>query len=222
MRSPSRSGADEAQARVRQEEERARAEAAEARKREEERNGRIAAGRTGVDEQFGGFDDTYYGGRRQSYLDFAMPQLDRQFGDANEKLLLAVADTSGNPSGSLLNTRRQKLQDDYNMQLGQIQDQARGYETNAREGVANAKQELYGQVQATADPNAAVTAARERVGALQTAPAYSPIGNLFSTVLEGLATTAEAARASRPTSRSILFNQPQTAGAGSGSARVVR
>lgn len=218
-RKPSRSGADEAQAQIRAEEERARQEAEEARRREEERNARIAQAKAGVDAQFAPFNDEYFGGLRQSYLDFALPQLDRQFKDAEERLLLAIADTSGNPYGSLLNTRRQRLLDDYNAQLGLIQDTAREQEARAREMVANARQELYGQAQATADPNAAVTAARERVGALQTPPAYSPLGNLFASLLEGIATTAEAARAARPYDRSLLFDQPRAGR--TGSARVV-
>ena len=169
-------------------------EAARARKAEEERQARIREGTEAIDTTFGQFDDDFFDGISKSYSDFARPDLDRQFGDAREKLTYALA-RSGTLDSSMRAEQDGDLTRRYGEGLQDITDKGRAYATEARTGVEGARSDLTTMLQATGDNVGASNAALSRASILSTPPSYSPLGQLFQDVTSGLATQAAFERA---------------------------
>lgn len=154
------------------------ATAAQARADEVARQDRIRAGTSSINDTFGQFDDEYFGGLRQSFVDYARPQLDDQMSDARKQLTFALA-RSGNLDSSTRGEQSADLQERYDLNLQDIADQGREYETTARNNVEQARGDLVAQLQLTGDNTGAANAALSRARALSTPPTYSPLGQLF-------------------------------------------
>jgi len=86
--------------------------AADQSRAEAARQAEIERGRQQIDQRFAGFDDTFYDGREQAFLDSGMPQLDRQFGDARRNLIFALAD-AGTLRSSVAGSRLEDLETSY-------------------------------------------------------------------------------------------------------------
>ena len=66
--------------------------AAQQRADELARQSRIQSGMSEIDRIFSGqFNPEFYAKQRQAYLDFATPQLDRQYGDTKDQLVYALS-----------------------------------------------------------------------------------------------------------------------------------
>lgn len=167
--------------------------AAEQRRKEEERQGRVREGKANIDKNFAGFDDDFYSGRTKSYLDYANPQLEDQFKDAQRELTLALA--RSNLLNSSARARRfADLKKDYDMQSRSIADKANQYGSKARSSVESAKSDLYSQNANIANPTLASQNAQARAMSLTELPAYSPLGQLFAGVTSGIATQMDLER----------------------------
>lgn len=136
-------------------------------------------------EQTRGFDDQFFQDRRQAYLDYATPQLEQQYGDAQRDLTFALA-RGGLLDSSARGSRAADLQQLYDLNTQQVSDQALNYETEARNAIEDARSSLIQQLNVTGDVQGAVNAARARSQALSQPPAFSPLSNLFSSFTEGL------------------------------------
>lgn len=143
--------------------------------------GKLYAGR----ERSGGFDDQFFQDRRQAYLDYATPQLEQQYGDAQRDLTFALA-RGGLLDSSARASKAGDLQQLYDLNMQQVSDEALNYETEARNAVEDARASLIQQLNVTSDVQGAVNAARARSQALSQAPSFSPLANLFSSFTEGL------------------------------------
>ncbi len=170
-----------------------RDEASRQRAEEEARQGRIRAGRKKIDDTFSSFDDEFYDKRRQSYLDYANPQLDDQYKKAVSELTLALARNSLSNS-SVAARRRADLQKQQGIQARAVADKAREYETGTRRAVDMAKSDLQSQNMSLADPTLIAQNAANRAIALTDLPAYSPLGALFANATAGLATQMDLER----------------------------
>lgn len=144
-------------------------------------NGGVYRGR----ERSGGFDDDFFQGRRQAYLDYATPQLEQQYSDTQRDLTFAL-DRGGLLDSSVRGQRAGELQQLYDLNAQQLGDEALSYETQARDAVEDARASLIQQLNVTGDVQGAVNAARARSAALSQTPAFSPLSNLFSSFSEGL------------------------------------
>jgi len=171
----------------------AAADAAEARRREAERAARIRAGASNINNAFAKYDDGFFDNRRQSYLDFANPQLDDQFKDATRELTLALA-RSGILNSSAKSRRFGDLQTSYDNQSRAVSDKANEYVNNTRSAIELAKSDLLSQNQAMADPALAANLAANRATTATAMPAYSPLNQVFASVTEGIATQADLER----------------------------
>lgn len=145
-------------------------------------------------EQRTGFNDDFFSGLSQSFIDYARPQLDDQFGKAREQLTFALA-RNGTLDSSMRGEQNADLQRDYDTNLQDITDKGRQYATDARTNVERARADLIGMLQATGDAAGATNAALSRASILSQPPAYSPLGQLFTDVTSGLATQAAFERA---------------------------
>lgn len=160
--------------------------AAEQRRREAARQAAIASGRTQIDEALSGFDDDFYAGRKQAYLDYATPQVDDQYEDARKQLTLALSRSGQLQSGTAVN-RFTDLKKDYKARLLDIANNARQVATDARRNVEQTRSDLYTNLAASADPASAANAALARAETLEARPQFSPIGNVFQNATAGLA-----------------------------------
>lgn len=159
-----------------------------------------------------GFTDDFYNGLKQSYLDYADPQLEDQYGVANKQLTFSLA-RSGNLDSSARAEKQSELQKLYDTQKRAVADKALGYETSSRNSVEDARANLISTLNATGDQQGAVNSALARSSALSRPPAYDPLGPLFVDFTNGLGMQAAQERsqaAGGPASRYNigLYNNP--------------
>jgi hypothetical protein len=169
-------------------------QAAAARKDEMQRQNRIRVGTRRINDTFGQFDDGFYDDISSSYRDFAQPDLDRQFGDATEKLTFSLA-RNGMLNSSTRAEQSADLQGDYDKAKVDLESKAKEYATGARNSVEDARTDLISTLQLTGDAVGASNAAVNRATALATPPTYSPIAQLFTDFTNGLAQQAALERA---------------------------
>lgn len=165
-------------------------EAMDARAREEERQGRVRAGTAKIDESFAGFDDGYYGQRRQSFMDFYNPQLEDQYTKAQKDLTFALAE-AGLLNSSIAGEKRGDLLKAYDTQRASLVSRADS-DVNALKGrVQGEKSALVSQLNATGDAERASNEALSRTAAIYNEkPEYSPLGDLFGGIGQGIGAIA--------------------------------
>jgi len=179
-------------------------EAEEQRRRENERQALITKGNEAIDKTFGQFDDAFYADRRDSYLNYAKPQLDDQLSAAT-KDLLTVLSRSGMSNSSVAANKREELQKMADMREREIMDKGINYENSARKSIQSAKDDLRTQNMQMANPTLAANNAIARAQTLTTLPEYSPLGALFEGITSGLATQADLERRGQAKYGNILF-----------------
>jgi hypothetical protein len=129
-------------------------------------------------QRSGGFDDNFFTGIRDSFTNFARPQLDDQMNEARKQLTFALA-RSGTLDSSTRGEQSADLQKKYDINLQDITDKARQFENDQRNSVEGARADLISTLQATGDAQGASQAALARAKTLSATPAYSPLGQLF-------------------------------------------
>jgi len=192
--------------------------AADARYAEEQRQAATTQAIGRVNETFDRFDEPFFDSRAQAFGEYAMPQIDDQYGRARKDLIFALS-RSGLGNSSVAATRLADLERDYGTRKMEVQDQARGYAQEARANVEQSRSSLIGQAQATADASLAGQSAMNEANRLAAMPSFSPLGALFQNVGAGIGTARAAQDASdirNAASGARLYQQT-----GSGSARVV-
>lgn len=171
---------------------------------EQERQNRIRQGTTSINTQFDNqFNDDFYTGRRQSFLDYANPQLADQFADTRKKLTYWL-DSRGLLDSSVRADKEAELQKLYDQNQRQVTDQGLNYENDAKNKVADARAGLIRDLQASGDNQGAVQAATNRATALSAPDTYSPLADMFSSFTGALGTQAAL-------ERSAAFGGPEPA-----------
>lgn len=187
-------------------------EAAQARADEQARQERIRAGTEKIGTIFDGqFNDGYFDKQKQSYIDYAKPQLEDQYGKAQKELTYSLA-RAGNLNSSVRGEKSAELQKQYDLNAQKIADDALAYSTQARNQVEAARSDLVSQLNATGDAEGAANSAISRASTLSQPAAFSPLTELFSTFTSGLGTQAALERANyysggafKPTYNTGLF-----------------
>lgn len=157
----------------------------------------------------GGFNDAFFKGRRDAYVNYAMPQLRDQFGKAGKELTFAL-DRSGLLDSSVRGQKMSELQKLFDTNEQQVKDKALSSETQARTAVEDARANLIATLNATGDAEGAANSALARSTALSQPEAYSPVGQMFTDFTAGLGTQAAAERSfaaggPKPTYNTGLF-----------------
>ncbi|MGP4752406.1 hypothetical protein [Agrobacterium pusense] len=163
---------------------------------------------SGVTKQ-SGFDDAYFDGRRQAYIDYANPQLEQQYADAQKQLTFALT-RGGLLDSSVRAEKTGELQKLYDVNKQKIADEALSHATQARNSVEDARSNLIATLNATGDAEGAASSAITRASALSQPAAYSPLSQLFAEFSAGLGTQAALERANA------------YAGSGAGSSQIGR
>lgn len=192
-------------------------EVAQMRRDEQERQQRIREGTTKISDLFGSqFNDDFYEGRKQSFIDYAMPQLNDQHQDAVKQLAFALSRRGALDSSSRagqeadLERRRALLET-------QVKSQGADYANTAKANVESARSDLINTLNATGDVEGAVQGAQARAAVLSQTPGYSPLVSLFSDFTSALGQQAAAERAfaygagPRPAINTGLFGTPRGA-----------
>lgn len=170
-------------------------EAAKARSEEQQRQSRIREGTTRVNSIFDGqFNEPYFEGRKQAYIDYANPQIEDQYGDAQKELTFSLA-RSGLLDSSVRGQKAGELQKRYDLTKQEVADKALAYSGEAKSAVEDARSNLIGTLNATGDAEGAASGAINRASALSKPAAFSPLSQLFADFTAGLGTQAALEKA---------------------------
>ena len=166
------------------------AEAERQRAEEEARQGRVREGADAINTAFAGYDDDFYKGITQNYLDYARPQVEDQFKDAARQLRINLARNAMLDS-SVNVDRKAKLQEDFDKAMREQSLKGKEYARTTQRNLEAAKTDLLSQNQNIADPVLIAQSAANRANAAAELPPYSPLGELFAGAAEGFATQLE-------------------------------
>jgi uncharacterized phage infection (PIP) family protein YhgE len=181
-----------------------------------ERANQIQQGQARINQNFAGFDDNFFQGRQQAFIDNAMPQLDQQFQDARRNLIYRLADT-GTIRSSVAGTRLGDLERQYSERKLQLADEARGFATQNRADLEGVRGNLMSSLVASGDAALAGQQAAQQAQVLAAQPTFSPLAQVFQNVGSGIGTSVAARDAGAIRDRYTPLYQKT----GSGSGRVV-
>ncbi|WP_428673847.1 hypothetical protein [Reyranella sp.] len=168
--------------------------AAAARSREAYRENAVNDGINNINGVFSQFNEPFFASRRQAYLDYAKPQLEDQYADARKQLTFAL-DRSGTLDSTARTQKEAELAKLYGTNSRAVSDAAVGYETSARNNIADAQTNLVNTVAQSGNANAASQQAISRAASLSQPDAYSPLGQLFGGFTNALQTQAALEKA---------------------------
>lgn len=175
------------------------------------RQQRVREGTTAVDNTFDNqFTNDFYDKLSKNYNDYALPQVDKQYADAQKELTYALA-RQGNLNSSARSAKEAELQTAYDTNKATVANNALGYVSTAKNNVADARSGLISELNTTGDNELAANSAVSRAAALSQPQSYSALGDLFSTFTSTLSKGIAA-------QQSALATSAGTNGAGSGVA----
>lgn len=157
----------------------------ETKNREAKRQADIAAGNTAIDSAFSQYNPSYYKGFADSYQNNYNPQIDKQYGNAVGQLTSSLAGR-GMLDSSVGAAKFGVAKGEYNDARTKVAHDAQVAAGDLQGKVAARKTDLYSLNQAAADPQGAAANAVGAATALTAPPAYSELGNLFTSTLGGL------------------------------------
>lgn len=160
-------------------------QAAQQRADEVARQARITSGMSAIDRAFSGFNDDFYKKRADAYTAYAMPQVDRQAGDARRNLIYALSRTGNLDSSAAIN-RNADLTEEANQQRIGVANAGMDQANQLRGQVENTRGNVVSQLNATGNDSAAAAAAMRSVENLNQPAGYSPLGNLFASFANSL------------------------------------
>lgn len=170
-------------------------EAKQARAEEAARQAKIRSGTEAISSLFDrNFNDDFFAKRRQAYVDYALPQVDEQYGDAQRQLAFALS-RAGLGNSSVRGSEAGRLQKKYDLTKQEVVDRGLTEEGQARGSIEDARSNLIAMLNATGDSDAAISGATARISSLSAPPAYSPLSNLFAEATTALGQQAALERA---------------------------
>jgi hypothetical protein len=167
------------------------ADSARARQDEEARAGRIRTGTADIDRTFEGFGDDFFNGFRDNIMDYQQPQLDDQFGDAQDELTFALT-RAGTLNSSMAGQKRADLTSAYTDNLASLLNDAEGQTGDLRGRVANEKSSLTSLLNATGDAQRSANEATSRSRVLfEQQPRFNPLPAVFQGAATGVGNFVE-------------------------------
>lgn len=160
---------------------------------EERRQLRIREGQTGIDDAFSQFDDDYFAQYADDYTGNYFPQLEDQFADSQAKLIASLARRRMLESTSGANVLAD-LSEENNKRRTQIADEAESAKQDFRGNVERAKSDLYALNSASADPDAIGNRAVAEATSLVQKPTFTPLGDVFASIVQPFAAFSNADR----------------------------
>jgi hypothetical protein len=137
-------------------------------------------------QQVKGFGPEFFDKIYQAQLDYALPQVDKQYADAQKQLEYALARQSISAS-SQAGQLQAELQGQRNLALQGEQDKATQVRTRQQQAVEDERAELTRLLQQTGDVESMRNMAAARSNMLKAAPALETVGPLFQNATGTLA-----------------------------------
>ncbi|WP_137389145.1 hypothetical protein [Rhodoligotrophos defluvii] len=184
-----------------------------------ERQQKIKEGQALIDQAFGGFDDSFFNNYLNTYTGYYFPELDSQFTSAQDQLMAALAGR-GMMTSSYGATKTGDLLEEYNKQKTQIANQAQDAANQLRGQIEDSKSNLYALNQSSADPAAINARALAEATAIKAPTAFTPLGQVFASVLQPFTGYMQAAQNSPGAAYRSSYGGTGPV-YGSGSGRVV-
>lgn len=155
--------------------------------REAARQKAITDGRAAIDQSFSQFNDPYFQQIQQNALSYYNPQVQDQYENARRQMVANLA-RSGQLNSGAGARQMGDLESRYNQALGDVGNRALDIMNSARGDVERNKQDLYSLNMSAADPASIAAQAATRVGSITPPQSYSPLGDLFGSLLQSTST----------------------------------
>ncbi len=152
--------------------------AAQARADEMARQARVKEGTANINQEFGRFDDRFYGDRANAYRGFVTPQVNDQYKQVGDQLAFSLA-RSGLGQSSEAARQSGILMRDNAAARQAIAEGALSEVQKSRQAVEEQRNNLISQVNMTSDAGLAGQNALRQAGILAMQNQFSPLANLF-------------------------------------------
>jgi hypothetical protein len=143
------------------------------------RRASMAEGLGKINSIYGQFDDNYYTGIQNKYLDYAKPQIEKSQRDSSYNLRSSLAN-AGKMASSTAARQYGDLASTYDGMYRDAQNKASDYAGQQRQMVNSARQSAIGQMYASESQDAGLQAANASVPALNAGPAFEPVSALLN------------------------------------------
>lgn len=160
---------------------------------EEKRQGRIKQGINNIDLAFEDFNDGYFRNYKNDFQNYYLPQLDEQYGDAKKGMTFNLA-RSGNLKASTAGDQFGKAEGKYLNARTDIANKALDAANVLRGRIEDQKSNLYALNASSADPGMAISRASAAQSMLSQPQGYSPLGDVFASLLNSGAQVIGAER----------------------------
>lgn len=148
-------------------------------KAEKQRQARIQTGMADINKDFAGFDDNYFKGVSQDYLNYATPQMMNQYQQTKNQLAYSLARNGLSNSGAAV-SKNAALGTELSRQESNLANAGQSEANTARAKVSDAQTNVTNQLISSGDPSVAREQAATATAGLRTPGAFAPIGNLFA------------------------------------------
>lgn len=156
-----------------------KAQAAKAEADAAARRASMAEGLGKINSIYGQFNDNYYTGIQNKYLDYARPQIEKSQQQSSYNLRSSLAN-AGKMASSTAARQYGDLASTYDGMYRDAQNKATDYASNQRQMVNSARQSAVSQMYASESQDAGLQAANASVPALNAGPAFEPVSALLN------------------------------------------
>ncbi len=172
----------------------------------------------------GQFGEDFFANAEKDYLDYYLPQYDRQAGDADRALRINLA-RSGNIGSSVGARQVGRLAEDKQSNRQRLVDESIKYSSGERKKLEDTRGNLIGQLESGAGIDNVANQAAAQFRSMTAPPAFSPLGDLFKNYTAAVANASIASGqpgfpGAEQYRRNLLFNIPSTGGS-SGSSKII-
>jgi len=191
-------------------------QAQEARDKENARQARLNQGKSAIDSIFGNdnFGDPFYNKYQQAELDYTLPQLQKQYGEAKRTAEADLARAGLLRSGAA-GFVQGKLTDQQAVNEAGLRAKADTDTSDLRKSIAAQQQQAYNQLYATEDPTvAANTAATSAANAQLQTPNVAALGDMFKPIAIGLGSAIPAVTGQAEAQRQLNARTGRESGSG--------
>jgi hypothetical protein len=133
----------------------------------------------GVNSAFAGFDPAFYQKVQDSYTNWALPQLQTQYQNANNSLGYKLAG-QGLLDSSAATQGQNALSAAMTQNQNQIANNAVGQSQALQQTVGQEKSNLIGQAQTATDPSSFAQSAAAMAAGTQAPSTFAPLGSMFT------------------------------------------
>lgn len=190
-------------------------QAQEAKEKEFKRQARLDQGKSAIDALFGpeNFGDPFYDKYKNASLNYALPQLTDQYGQAKDKMTYDLA-RAGTLRSTAAGYAQGLLEKQNAVNEAGIRAKADTDTAALRQSIQSQQQQAYNQLYQTEDPTVAANTAAASVGNAQlTQPNLTPLADAFKPIAIGLG-SALTAPYGQYTANQMLTRSPLAGGSG--------